>query len=47
MQESFKKEGIDAGMDHILPKPLYADILMDILVTYQVINEWIIIVTFN
>ena len=34
VQESFKKEGLDAGMDKIYPKPFYLKDLEEVLKQY-------------
>ena len=37
VQESFKQEGIAAGMDEILEKPLYSEVLASILQKYNIL----------
>ena len=37
--ESFKLEGIKSGMDDIIAKPVYNDILKDILSKYNIISK--------
>ena len=36
--EKFKKEGIRAGMDEVLDKPLYNHVLKSALIKYQLIQ---------
>ena len=37
--DSFKRAGYDAGMNEIVHKPVYKDVLMEVLIKYQVINN--------
>ena len=39
VHDSLKKAGYDAGMNEIIHKPVYRDVLMEVLVKYQVINN--------
>ena len=37
--DKFKKEGADAGIDMVLPKPLYVNKLLSVLQKYDVFNN--------
>ena len=39
VQDKFKKAGQKAGMDKILPKPLYLDVLKETLIQYSIIES--------
>ena len=39
VQDSFTKTGYDAGMNMIIHKPVYKDVLMEVLTKYQIINN--------
>ena len=34
----FTDQGICAGMDEVMPKPIYADVLKNLLVKYRVLS---------
>ena len=36
--DSFQKEGLHAGMDQILSKPLYFEVLKSVLIDHHLIN---------
>ena len=38
-QESFKRAGYDAGMNDIINKPIYKDVLMEVLFKYKIIQN--------
>ena len=39
VQDSYKKAGYDAGMNEIIHKPVYKNVLTEVLMKYHVINN--------